>query len=102
MLAVFVIVLGFVTAAIIATASAAYQNSDGSIDLFMDTPAGLIKGFLLCMFVGPYVIAKNGLTLFIQDKIGFSIFGLCIVIAAVWSFCLGIISIQTLIGIGLA
>lgn len=101
MLAVFVIVLGFVTAAVIATASAAYQNSDGSIELSMGTTMGLIKGFLLCMFVGPYIITKNSMILFVQNKIGFAIFGICILIAVAWSFCLGIVSIQTLVGIGL-
>jgi len=101
MLAVFVIVLGFVTAAFIATVSAAYQQNDGSLVLSMETPLDAAKGFVLCMFVGPYVIAKNGLYLWVNGKIGFPIFSACILIAGIWSFCLGVVSTQTLVGLGI-
>ena len=101
MLAVFVIVFGFVTAGLIASASAIYQNTEGSIELSMDTPYEAAKGFLLCMFVGPYVIAKNGLFLWGKQKIGFLLLGVCLFIATMWSFCIGIVSIQTLVGLGL-
>lgn len=101
MLAAFVIVFGFVTAGLIASVSAIYQNSDGSIQLSMETPFDAIKAFLLCMFVGPYVIAKNGLILWVGQKIGFSIFGFCLIVAVIWSFCIGVVSVQTLVGLGL-
>ncbi len=101
MLAAFVIVFGFVTAGLIATASAIYQSSEGSIELSMETPFGAAKGFLLCMFVGPYVIAKNGLFLWGEQKIGFSLFGICLLVATIWSFYIGIIAIQVLVGLGL-
>jgi len=101
MLAVFVIVFGFVTAGFIATASAIYQNSDGGIELSMDTPVKAAKAFLLCMFVGPYVMAKNGLFLWAEEKIGLSLLCTCLAIALLWSFCLGIVSIQTLVGLGI-
>lgn len=100
MLAAFVIVFGFVTAGFIAALSSIYQNSDGSIELSMNTPFGAAKGFLLCMFVGPYIIAKNGLFLWAEEKIDLSLLGICLLIAVVWSFCVGIVSIQTLVGLG--
>ena len=101
MLAAFVLVFGFVTAGFIATASSIYQNSDGSIQLSMDTPFRALTGFVLCMFVGPYVIAKNGLFLWSEEKLSFSLLGLCLIISMAWSFCIGIVSIQTLVGLGL-
>lgn len=101
MLAAFVVVFGFVTAGFIATASAIYQNSDGSIQLSMETPVQAVTGFLLCMFVGPYVILKNGLFLWSEEKLSFSLLGLCLIISLAWSFCIGIVSIQTLVGLGL-
>ena len=101
MLAAFVIVFGFVTAGIIASASALYQNSDGSIQLSLETPMGMTKSFLLCMFVGPYVIAKNGLFLWGEQKIGLHIFSMCLLVAVIWSFCIGVVTIQMLVGLGL-
>ena len=101
MLAAFVIVFGFVTAGIVASASAIYQNSDGSIQVSMETPFQAVRGFILFMFVGPYVIAKNGFLLWSEEKITFSLLCICLLIATVWSFCVGIISIQTLVGVGL-
>ncbi len=101
MIAAFVIVFGFVTAGFIATASAIYQNADGSVQLSMGTPVKTAKAFLLCMFVGPYVLAKNGLFLWAEEKISFSLMGVCFLIAVVWSFCIGIVSIQTLVGLGI-
>lgn len=100
MLAAFVVVFGFVTAGFIAAASAVYQNSDGSIQLSMDTPVQAVTGFILCMFVGPYVIAKNGLFLWAEERISFSLLGVCLIISLAWSFCIGIVSIQTLVGLG--
>ena len=101
MLAAFVIVFGFVTAGFVASASAIYQNSDGTIQLSMETPFAALKAFLLCMFVGPYVIAKNGLILWADQRIGFSIFGFCLVVAVIWSFCIGVVSVQALVGLGM-
>jgi len=101
MLAAFVVVFGFVTAGFIAAASAIYQNSDGSIQLSMDTPFQAITAFVLCMFVGPYVIAKNGLFLWSEEKLSFSLLGLCMIVSLAWSFCIGIVSIQTLVGLGI-
>lgn len=102
MLAVFVVVFGFVTAGFVATASAIYQNSDGSIQFSMNTPVQAITGFVICMFVGPYVIAKNSLFLWAEEKLSFSLLGLCLLVSLAWSFCIGIVSIQTLVGLGLA
>lgn len=101
MLAAFVIVFGFVTAGIIASVSAIYQNSEGSLTISMETPFETAKAFVLFMFVGPYVIAKNGLFLWIEQKVGFTIFGMCMAIATVWSFCIGVVAIQTLVGLGI-
>lgn len=101
MLAAFVVVFGFVTAGFIAAASAIYQNSDGSIQLSIDTPFQSITAFVLCMFVGPYVIAKNSLFLWSEEKLSFSLLSLCLVVSLAWSFCIGIVSIQTLVGLGI-
>ncbi len=101
MLAAFVIVFGFVTAGFIATASSIYQSSDGSIELSMSSPLKAIKGFLLCMFVGPYLIMKNTAGLWLEERISGMTFSLCLMISTVWSFCIGVVSIQALVGLGL-
>jgi hypothetical protein len=101
MLAAFVIVFGFVTAGFIATVSSIYQNSNGDIILSLDTPLSAIKGFLLCMFVGPYILAKNTAMLWLGQKISGLSFIACLFVSILWSFCIGIVAIQSLIGFGL-
>lgn len=100
-MAVFVIIFGFVTAALIASASAAYQRNDGSLVFSTETTVDTAKAFLLCMFVGPYLIAKNSLLLWVDSKLSF--YGLlgCLLVAMIWSFCLGIVSVQALVGLGI-
>lgn len=100
MLAVFVIVLGFVTAGFIATASSIFQNSNGTIEVSTDTPLNMAKGFLLCMFVGPYILAKNSALLWVENRIKLPTFGFCIIVVCIWSFCLGIVAVQTLVSLG--
>lgn len=101
MLAIFVIVMGFVTAAVIATASAIFQNSDGSLNLSLDTPLEAVKGFVLCMFAGPYILAKNSALMWVSNRIELGTFSFCVLISCLWSFCLGIVTIQLFTGLGI-
>ena len=98
--ALFVIGLGFVSAALIYTANHIIRGQPAQLIIDSTDLFKIMGAFFFCMLVGPYLTAERGMTFWRQGRISSAIFGLCGMISLLWSFCAGVFVAQLLIAVG--
>ena len=99
-LAGFVIALGFATAGLVCSLDQLMRGRSAMLVPSTATYTGIAGAFLFCMFSGPYIVLERGLAHWRNGTAPASLFTLCLAISLLWSFCLGVLVAQFLIGIG--
>lgn len=113
----FALAIGFVAAGLLSATHAAFQDEGEVYDeptgdahagrvsqskeqarqiyLYFDTPLAIAWSMFVCIFAGPYLLAAKGLYLWRSDFLPFSALAFCFFIAATWSFCSGVVLMET-------
>ncbi len=95
-LVLFIIAMGFVTAAFVSSfVQPNAQEPDGLV-LPLDSGPKIFALFIYCMFAGPYLVARNGLSVFVKHGLPFYMLGGCFIVSTIWSLCSGILIVQLL------
>lgn len=102
----FVLASGFVTAGLLNALHCSLQNNeeedtDELLVLHFDSPANVAWAVVMCIFAGPYLVAKNGLHFWRINVLPFSALVLCAIISMIWSFCSGVFIVESALALGI-
>lgn len=102
---IYILAFGFVLAgllnAIHQTIMPKGEDDNGHFLLYFDNPFSSIWSIIICVFAGPYLVVKNGFRFWYKGLLPGVALSLCAFVAAVWSFCSGVVVIQTAITLGI-
>jgi hypothetical protein len=101
MLFIFVVVTGFVTAAIMTNLVSVLVGGKGNVSLSFSSVVTTLFSMLLLMVCGPYLVAGNGIAILRTpgDRPS-TLMTMCFCMSLVWSFCLGLLTVQALLLMG--
>jgi len=101
----YVLAVGFVLAGLLNAVHVAImpngEDENGHFLLYFDTPLATIWSIIICIFAGPYLVAKNGLRFWTKGLLPNTALVMCGIVTLVWSFCSGIIIVETAISLGI-
>jgi len=105
-LVLYVMAAGFVAAGLL---NALHQSigvsgrADASpfMILRFDTPLAIAWSAIVCVFAGPYLVIRNGYQFWRLNVLPTSALLVCGVLSAIWSFCSGVLIIETAIALSL-
>jgi hypothetical protein len=102
----FVLAFGFVTAGLLNALHCSFQKFDEEEErdllvLHFDSPANIAWAVVMCVFAGPYLVAKNGLHFWKIDVLPLSALMLCGFISLIWSFCSGVFIVESALALGI-
>jgi len=100
-LILFIISMGFITAAILSSVIQPNTNGPTDFKVPFESPIKLILLFIYCMFAGPYLLARNALRAFAQNAMSLLLLAGSFVTAIIWSLCSGIFIVQLLMLVGI-
>jgi len=103
----FVLASGFVTAALL---NAIHQMLPGTetemgqnaLVLHFDSPSSIAWSAIICVFAGPYLVLSQGIYFWKRSYLPLGGLLFCGLVSVLWSFCSGVVVMESLIALGIA
>lgn len=71
------------------------SDHDEGLVLYFDRPASIAWSVVMCTFAGPWLVLSQGIRFWQQDVLPTSALFLCCLISVLWSFCSGVVILET-------
>jgi len=88
--------LGFAGSALVAYSGGLLTGETGSYQLSFDSVGGVVAGFLVCMFAGPFITVEQSIAYWRDGLISGRGVSFALLVSLAWSFCSGILIVQFL------
>ena len=80
---------------------AADEDNQNPFFLYFDSPGATLWSIVICVFAGPYLVISQGIYFWRRDLLPTAVLAFCGFISLIWSFCSGVVIVETLLYSGL-
>jgi hypothetical protein len=94
-------VAGFLTALHRTVFPAVDNVGEGALLLQFDTVGHSVWSSVICTLAGPYILFVNAIRFWLRQVLSFAGLTICASVSLLWSFCSGVLIVETLIAAGI-